>query len=273
MVNAVTGQQPTVVSPARRLRFDRIVHSEWIKLWSLRSTYWLVLGTIVAMVMIAIVLGVMSVAGMEGGGPDGRAALEMGYSFAQLTVAVLGVLIITGEYTTGTIRPTFAAVPARLPVLFAKAALAGGVSFIIGIVGVALAYAVSSPLFDSAAAADLSEPAVQRIFWGTGLYLAAVAMFALAVGAVIRNTAGAVTAVLGAPFVLSTVWQLLMTDSNWFTTTYPYLPFVAGEQIVLPAATADEMQLLAPWSGFGVFAIYIVVAFLVAAIVLRKKDA
>jgi len=273
MVTTVADQQPIVASSARRLRFHRILVSEWIKLWSLRSTYWLVLGTIVAMVMIAVVLGAMSVTGMEGGGPGGRAALEMGYSFAQLTVAVLGVLIITGEYTTGTIRPTFAAVPTRLPVLLAKATLVGGMSFVLGILGVGVAYAISSPLFDQATAADLSDPAVWRIFWGTGLYLAAVAMFGLAIGAVIRNTAGAVTAVLGTPFILSTVWQLLMTDTNWFTTTYPYLPFVAGEQIILPAATADEMQLLAPWSGFGVFMIYIVVAYLAAAVLLRRKDA
>ncbi len=265
--------QPGVAVPVMRLRFHRILHSEWIKLWSLRSTYWLVLGALVEMVLIAVVLGAMSVTGMEGGGPGGRAALEMGYSFAELMVAVLGVLIITGEYTTGTIRPTFAAVPTRLPVLFAKAILVGGVSFVMGILGVALAYAVSSPLFDSATAADLSDPDVQRIFWGTGLYLAAVAMLGLAIGAVIRNTAGAITAVLGTPFILSTLWQLLMTDTNWFTTSYPYLPFVAGEQIILPPATADESQLLAPWTGLGVFVIYIVAAYVVAAILLRRKDA
>ena len=265
--------RPAVTVPVMRLRFHRILHSEWIKLWSLRSTYWLVLAALLAMVVIAVVLGAMSMTDMEGGGPDGRAALEMGYSFAQLTVAVLGVLIITGEYTTGTIRPTFAAVPTRLPVLFAKAILAGGVSFVTGVLGVAVAYAVSSPLFDQATAADISDPVVLRIFWGTGLYLAAVAMCGLAVGAVMRNTAGAVTAVLGTPFILSTVWQLLMTETNWFTTTYPYLPFVAGEQIVLPAATAGESQLLAPWTGLGVFMIYVVAAYVIAAILLRKRDA
>ena len=272
-MSATVADRPAVAVPVMRLRFHRILHSEWIKLWSLRSTYWLVLAALLAMVVIAVVLGAMSRTGMEGGDPDGRAALEMGYSFAQLAVAVLGVLIITGEYTTGTIRPTFAAVPTRLPVLFAKAILVGGVSFVTGVLGVALAYAVSSPLFDPATAADLSDPDVQRIFWGTGLYLAAVAMFGLGIGAVIRNTAGAVTAVLGTPFILSTVWQLLMTDANWFTTTYPYLPFVAGERIVLPAATAGEAQLPAPWTALAVFMIYVVIAYVVAAILLRRKDA
>ena len=111
--------------------FTRVLHSEWIKLWSLRSTYWSVLATLAAMVLIAVMLGVASMVEEAAAGPDGQMAIGMGYSFAQVVVAVLGVLTITGEYTTGMIRSTLAAVPARLPALAAKAVLVAAVGFTI----------------------------------------------------------------------------------------------------------------------------------------------
>lgn len=251
-------------------------HSEWIKLRSLRSTYWSVLATIAAMVLIAMMLGSISLFEQPGAGIDGISAIGMGFAFAQLVVAVMGVLTITGEYTTGMIRSTLVAIPTRLPVLLAKAILIGSVSFIVGVVGVALAYAASYPLFGPQNAANLADPDVQRIFWGTGLYLAAVALFGLAIGALVRNTAGAVAAVLGILLMLSTFWQLLMLGPDWFTTAYPYLPSVAGESIVRPeitASAAEGPQPLAPWTGFAVFLAYIAITYLVAAVLLRRRDA
>ncbi len=259
----------TLVHP---VTFTRVLNAEWIKLWSLRSTYWTVLGTLTAMVFIAVLLGVASVAD-EAAGPDGRMAIAMGYTFAQVVVAVLGVLTITGEYTTGMIRSTLAAVPTRLPVLAAKALLVAVVSFAVGILGVALAYLASYPLLGSGAA-SLGDPQVWRIFWGTGLYLAGVALLGLGVGTVIRHTAGAITLVLGVLLLLSTLWQLLMTTSDWFTRTYPYLPSTAGERIVAPAADAatDGPHMLAPWTGLGVFALYVLLTLVLATALLRSRD-
>lgn len=274
MTTTVTRSASAV--PVKPVRFHRVLHSEWIKLRSLRSTYWCVLATIAAMVLIAVMLGSISLIEQPGAGIDGTTAIGIGYTFAQLIVAVLGVLTITGEYTTGMIRSTLVANPTRMSVLSAKAILLGGVSFVLGVVGVALAYAASYPLFGSQNAANLSDPDVQRIFWGTGLYLAAVALFGLAIGALVRHTAGAVTAVLGILLMLSTFWQLLMMGLDWFTAAYPYLPSVAGESIVRPetAASATEgPQPLAPWTGFAVFLAYVATTYLVAAVLLRRRDA
>ena len=260
----------------RPVSFPRVLHSEWIKLWSLRSTYWTVLATLAAMLLIAVMLGVASMVEDGAGGPDGQMAIGMSYSFAQVAVAVLGVLTITGEYATGMVRSTLAAVPTRLPALAAKAVLVAGVGFLLGVVGVALSYLASYPLLGADGAASLSDPEVRRIFWGSGLYLAAVGLFGLAIGAIIRHTAGAVTFVLGVLLLLSTLWQLLMMTSDWFTASYAYLPSVAGERIATPEvarAAADAPQALGPWSGFAVFLVYIAVTFLIAALLLKKRDA
>ncbi|MDP3892185.1 MAG: hypothetical protein Q8Q44_13235, partial [Nocardioides sp.] len=136
--HAHAAPQPTV--DVRPVTFVRVLHSEWIKLWSLRSTYWAMLATLAAMVLIAVMLGAASLVDDTAAGPDGRMAIGMGYSFAQVVVAVLGVLIITGEYTTGMIRSTVAAVPTRLPALTAKAVLVAVTGFVLGVVGVVLSY-------------------------------------------------------------------------------------------------------------------------------------
>lgn len=260
----------------RPVSFARVLHSEWIKLWSLRSTYWTVLGTLAAMVLIAVMLGLASLVEQGAAGPDGRMAIGMSYSFAQVVVAVLGVLTITGEYSTGMIRSTLAAVPTRLPVLAAKAVLVAGVGFLLGVLGVALSYLASYPMFGADGAAPLDEPAVQRIFWGSGLYLAGVALLGLAVGTIIRHTAGAITLILGVLLLLSTMWQLLMMTSEWFATSYAYLPSTAGERIAVPEATravAGTPEMLTPWAGFTVFMIYVAIAFVIAVVLLRRRDA
>ncbi len=270
-----TERAGTVAHP---VTFPRVVHAEWIKLWSLRSTYWTILGTLLAMVLIAVLLGVASA--VDGAaGPDGRAAIAMGYTFAQVVVAVLGVLTITGEYTTGMIRSTLTAVPTRLPALGAKALLVAVVSFAVGVLGVALAYLASYPLLGDRAA-PLGDPEVLRVFWGTGFYLAGVALLGLGVGAVVRHTAGAITLVLGVLLLLSTLWQLLMTTSDWFMHAYRFLPTTAGERIVAPAAGApgtdavtEGPEILGPWTGLGVFAVYVALTLVLAAVLLRRRDA
>ncbi len=255
------------------ITFRRVLHSEWVKLWSLRSTYWTVLLTLAAMVLIALLLAVASVNDER---LDGQVAIGMGYSFAQVVVAVLGVLTITGEYTTGMIRSTLSAVPTRLPALAAKAVLVAGLGFLLGVAGVTLSYAVSYPLIGADRAANLSDPQVQRVFWGSGLYLAGVGLFGLGVGALIRHTAGAVALMLGVLLLLSTIWQLLMMTSEWFTTSYAYLPSIAGERIATPEAAdaiAGGPHMLAPWTGFGVFMVYVAIIFLIAGFLLKKRDA
>lgn len=275
-VAAPTASTSTVT--VQDVSFPRVLHAEWVKLWSLRSTYWTVMATLAAMVLVAVMLAVTIQVDNQAAasGLDGTAAIGMGYTFAQLVVAVLGVLTMTGEYSTGMIRSTLTAVPGRVPALTAKAVLIAVLGFVLGVVGVTLAYLASYPLLGGAGAADLTDPEVQRIFWGTGLYLAGVGLLGLGIGALLRHTAGAVTAVLGVLLMLSTLWQLFMTTSDLFVRAYPYLPSTAGERIATPQATsamADAPQMLAPWPGFAVFMAYVAITLALAALLLRKRDA
>ena len=273
----------TAAIPGRRVdvspvTFPRVLRSEWIKLRSLRSTYWSAAATVLAMVLIATVMALATAVGAEGADdvPGGEAAIGLGYTFAQVVVAVLGALMITGEYSTGLIRSSLAAAPRRTPVLAAKAVLIAAVGFVLGVLGVTLSYLVTYPVLGGQEAADLADPDVQRIFWGTGLYLAGVGLLGLALGALIRHTAGAITAALGVLLLLSTVVQLLMLASDWFTGIYPYLPSTAGERIASPEVTAavdGAPDVLAPWTGFAVFMAYVAVTLVSAGVLLRRRDA
>ena len=134
-------------------------------------------------------------------------------------------------------------------------------------------------LANAGGAADLGDPDTLRMFWGTGLYLAGVGLFGLAVGALVRHSAGAIATVVGILLLLPSIFQLAMNFVDWLQDLYPYLPTTAGERIVAIDSPAMDMSgmgfppLLDPWPGLGVFAIYIAIALLAAALLLRRRDA
>ena len=280
MTAVAQGPAPVTVNP---VTFPRVLRAEWIKFWSLRSTYWTIGATLVAMVLMSLLMAFGASQSAEAGfdsGLDGAMVIGLSYSMAQLAIAVLGVLIITGEYSTGMIRSSLAAVPSRVPVLAAKAILIALVAFVVGVLGVALSYVITMPMLsDAGGAAPLGEPQTLRIFWGTGLYLAAVGLFSLAIGALLRHSAGAIATVLGVLLLLPTIVQLAMNALDWMRDLYPYLPTTAGERIIAIDSPGMEMaamgmpELLAPWAGLGVFAIYVVVGLIAAAVLLRRRDA
>lgn len=267
------------VPPVTPVTFPRVLRSEWIKLWSLRSTYWTIGLTLVVMVAIGLMMS-SAVAMVSSGeipaeaGPPAELVIGVGYAFGQVTVAVLGAMMITGEYSTGMIRASLAAVPTRLPVLAAKAVLIAVVGFVVGVLGTALSYLATLPIVGDAAV-DLADPEVQRVFWGTGLYLAAVGLLGLGVGALLRHTAGAVTLVLGVVLFLPMIVQMLMMWQDWFQDLYPYLPSTAGEQILTTEAAAmpGMPEMLEPWAGFALLMAYVVAALVGAAVLLRRRDA
>ncbi len=282
-MTATTATRPPFT--VRPVSFTRVVRSEWVKFWSLRSTYWALGMTVVAMVFMSAMMGFAASMAADnpefGGGPDGAMVIGVSYAMAQLVIAVLGVLAISGEYSTGMIRSSLAAVPSRIPVLLAKALVIAVVSFVVGVLGVAISYVVTMPMLSNAGgAADLGDPDVLRLFWGTGLYLAGVGLLGLAIGALLRHSAGAIAAVLGALLLLPMIVQMLSGWLEWLRDIAPYLPSAAGEQIV--AVDMDDMvdmaamggpAYLEPWPGFGVFMIYVVVGLLAAALLLRRRDA
>lgn len=260
--------------PHRPLGPD-LVRSEWTKLRSVRSTYWTLFAAAVAMVGLAALLSTVYVNRYDHLSAASRAGFHpvafslSGIFLAQLAIGVLGVLVITAEYSTGSIRSTFAAVPQRRAVLAAKAAVFAAATVVVGVVSSFAAFFVGQAILsDKGISAQISDPGALRAVVGAGLYLAVLGLLALGLGALIRHSAGAIAAVFGLVFVLPGIVAAL--PSSWDKAISPYLPSSAGQAII---GSSHGAASLSPWVGFGIFCAYAVAALVAAAITLRRRDA
>ena len=253
----------------------RVVRSEWTKLWSLRSTRWSLLVSVVAMTGLGILISGVQMAHWNQMSADDRATFNPvdvslgGWHLAQLAIAVLGVLLITGEYSTGQIRSTFAAVPRRLPVLWAKVAVYGAVTLVLMLAASFVAFLVSQPILaQHHVDTSLSSPHVLRAVVGAALFLTATGLLGVSIGALVRNTAGGIAVFAGIMFVLPGISAIL--PNSWGDSLNPYLPLNAGSAII---NVQHDPNALAPWSGFALFAGYAIVTLALSAALLNRRDA
>ncbi|MCM2421991.1 ABC transporter permease [Streptomyces sp. RKAG293] len=251
----------------------RVLHSEWIKLRTLRST----LVTLTAAVVVMIGLGLLFCAVSANRWPhmdpgerlrfSAAGVSVRGFLLAQLAVAVLGVLVVSGEYATGMIRATLAAVPRRLPVLWAKAAVYTAVTFLAMTTASLIAFLAGQAILSSQhIGTSLGAPGAARMVFGAGLYLTVVGLLSVALGTLIRSTAGGIATVFGLLMVLPLLTEALPT--TWSISEY--LPSNAGQALL---AAHREPHILAPWTGFAVFCLYTAVALAAAAAALERRDA
>lgn len=252
-----------------------LVWSEWTKLQTLRSTYWTLLAAMVAMVGFG---GLLSAAYTRHLTPATRAALDpasyslSGFFLAQLAIGVLGVLAMTGEYATGSIRSTLAAAPQRVAVLAAKAGVFTAVAFTAGLASSFAAFFLGQAIFaGQGVEAHLGDPGALRSVLGAALYLAVSGLLSLGLGALIRRTAGAIAAGIAALIFLPIAAGALPPD--WQGDVNPYLPSAAGQVIIGRTKFTPPGHLLAPWAGFAVFCCYAAAVLVAAAITLNRRDA
>jgi ABC-2 type transport system permease protein len=257
----------------------RVALSEWTKLRTLRSTRYALLAGVLMTIAFAIIpafvnasrWSTMSLADKAGFHPLETSLI--GVTVAQLAIGVLGVLVISGEYSTGMIRSTFAAVPKRLPVLWGKAGVFGLVTLVLALPSTLIAFFAAQAILKGHSfngrdiALSFSDPGVSRAVIGGALYLTLVGLFGLGLGAILRSTAGGISALAGILFVLPPLMNVL--PSSWNNAISPYLPSNAG-QAIMQSGHPDHT--LAPWTGLGVFAAYTAVAIAIAAIQLRRRD-
>lgn len=253
----------------------RVVRSEWTKLWSLRSTRWALLVSVVAMAGLGIVISAVQMAHWNQMRAEERTGFNpidvslAGWHLAQLAIGVLGVLLITGEYSTGQIRSSFAAVPRRLPVLWAKAGVYAAVAFSLMLTASFVAFFVSRPILARHHVdASLSSPHVLRAVVGAALFLTATGLLGLSLGALVRNTAGGIAIFAGVMFVLPGISAIL--PNSWGDSIDPYLPLSAGTDII---NVQPDPTSLAPWTGFALYLGYALVALAASAYLLRRRDA
>jgi ABC-2 type transport system permease protein len=257
----------------------RVALSEWTKLRTLRSTRYALLAGVLMTIAFAITpafvnasrWSTMSLADKAGFHPLETSLI--GVTVAQLAIGVLGVLVISGEYSTGMIRSTFAAVPKRLPVLWGKAGVFGLVTLVLALPSTLIAFFAAQAILKGHSfngrdvALSFSDPGVSRAVIGGALYLTLVGLFGLGLGAILRSTAGGISALAGILFVLPPLMNVL--PSSWNNAVSPYLPSNSG-QAIMQSGHPDHT--LAPWTGLGVFAAYTAVAIAIAAIQLRRRD-
>jgi ABC-2 type transport system permease protein len=252
-----------------------VLHAEWTKLRSVRSTVWTLLVALGLMVGIGAALAQVSAgqyASPAAARADGFAPVPAslnGVASAQLAIGVLGALVVTAEYGTGMIRATLAAVPRRLPVLWAKLAVFAAVVLPLALAGSLAAFLVGQALLRGPGlSVGLGSPGAARSVVGAGLYLTVGGLIGVAIGAVLRNTAAAISTYVGVFFVLPPLVAALPAAVD--RHVLPYLPSYAGEAVYRDFSGLDW---LSPWAGFSLFCAYAVVLIGVAAWRLLRFDA
>jgi ABC-2 type transport system permease protein len=247
---------------------------EWLKLRSVRSTAWILLVFAAGMIGIAIL--VLSHENWATMSPSDRASFDptndgfAGLALGQLAFGVLGVLIITSEFSSGMIRATFAAVPRRPLLLAAKAGVLGGVTLVAGEVLAFASFALGEAVLRSPAPhASLGQPGVLRAVLMAGAYPALIALIGLGLGAVIRHTAGAISAVVGVLFVLPLILVPLGTSLQ--NSVGKFLPMIIAENSI--TAVKPGVGNLPAGVGFGLLCLYTMVALAAGGWLLTRRDA
>ena len=249
----------------------RVITSEWIKFRTLRSTLIVLGAAALGMVLVAMLIGwnTRHITASIDANDHVQSSTMQGYYLGQLLIGSLGVLFVTGEYSTGMIRSTFAAVPRRLPVLWAKLVVFVTVTTITMVISCVVAFVCSQALISHYRPAySLTGPGVLRVVIGTGVYLTLIGMIATALGWIVRSTPGALVAYVAVILVIPVLFSDVL--GTWGKTVSKYLPSTAGAAFV---STIPEPPSLSPWTGLVVLCVWVVFALTVALVLLRRRDA
>jgi ABC-type transport system involved in multi-copper enzyme maturation permease subunit len=278
------GAQTGLPAPRGRAGFAGTVRSEFTKIISVRSTYW----SLLAMVVVTIGIGALASWGAahqvaEYANPSSqRAGFLSGFDptqqslagliLSQLIISVLGALAITSEYSTGMMRTSLSVMPRRGTLLMAKALVFAVVALVTGLVTTFVSFFLGQALMSGQHInTSLGQPHVLRAVIGGALFLAACGMLAFGLGAILRHTAGAISAAIGLLFVLFIFVNFL--PQSWQDHADKWVPFNAGSQIWATRAVSGPEHLFSAWPGFGVFAGYAAIALIAGLILFRKRDA
>jgi len=254
--------------------FRSVATMEWLKLRSVRSTPWILL--IFAAGMIGLSVLVLSHENWATMPAAQRAAFDptnegfTGLALGQLVLGVLGVLAITTEFSSGMIRATFAAAPRRPVVLAAKAAVVAAITLVAGEILAFAAFAAGElSLRSPAPHATLGQPGVLRAVLMGGAYPCLIALVALGLGAIVRNTAAAISAVVGLLFVVPLI--LLPLGESIQHSVGQFLPMLIAENSL--TSVKPVAHSLSPGVGFAVLCGYAVAALAAGGWALARRDA
>jgi ABC-type transport system involved in multi-copper enzyme maturation permease subunit len=274
MTSATTAINPLGATSGGRVTQLRVALSEWTKLRSLRSTIYTLLVTAIVTIGFGALASAVTASRWTSMAPADKAEFDplstslVGVNFGVLALGVLGVLLITGEYSTGMIRSTFAAVPKRLPVLWAKAGVYSLVGLAVAVPSTLIAFFAGQAFLSSQhIQISFSHSGVPGAVLGSALYLTLVGLLGLGLGAILRNTAAGIAAFAAIMFVVPPLVSILPASTA--NAIDPYLPSNAGSAIM---KIGHQAHSLSPWVGLAVFAGYAALTIAVAALALRRRD-
>ncbi|HEY1640144.1 MAG TPA: ABC transporter permease [Streptosporangiaceae bacterium] len=263
-------------APAGHYGFRGAARMEWIKLRSLRSTWWTLAVAVVAMIGLSILVLSLASAHWATTSHADRVSFDptdsgfTGVAVAQLAMAVLGVLAVTGEYSSGMIRTTFAAVPRRGLVIAAKAAVLAAVTLVTGEIFAFVTFLIGQRFLSAPAPhASLGQPGVLRAVVLTGVYLALIALIGAGLGTLVRRSAVAIAVLAGLIFVLPPITLALSVSTQH--AVQKFLPEIIAENSF--ASLRPDAYSLSPWAGLAVLAGYAVVLLGAGAWLTSRRDA
>ena len=252
------------------------VRAEWLKLRTLVSTWITSAITIAIMVLFGAGLAVGYAGSPERAG-IAKDMISSGSTLGMIVVAVLGALVVTGEYASGQIRSSVVAVPHRGRLFAAKALVVAAFSFILGVTSVLLSYAVSYP-FMKGHAGSLTNTHYLGLFWGTGLSFMVIALMAMGLGYLTRSTAGAITVVVSLLFVVTIPLQLLAGRWQWAVKVLGLLPNTVADAVADPFSLSHHWgqagtgTFLQHWQAIAVFAAWALVPMVIAGVLFTRRD-
>jgi ABC-2 type transport system permease protein len=263
-------------SPVPRATFVDVLFSEWTKMSSLRSTVYVALATVALGAGLAAFFGYgfgeqyATLGAADRAAFDPTATTLRSFLVAQLAIGVLGMLTVTGEYSTGMIRGSLAAVPRRGRLLAAKVLIVTAVALVLGQITAVTAFLASQPVLGSTGAprAFLDQPGVPRAVVGMGLFLTLVALYGVALGVLVRTTAGALATLVATNVLVPVIAGILPPGAR---RVMQFWPSQAGSQVIRVLHSAEPG--LGPWAGFALLAASTVALLLAAYAVLRVRNA
>jgi ABC-2 type transport system permease protein len=278
-MSAVLTSRPESARPADpvlKVTQARVLVSEFTKFRTVRSTVWTLLVAVVLMIGISALFSAVTASQYHTFDAADRATFNpvsislSGMMFAVVAFGVLGVLMISGEYSTGMIRSSLTAVPRRLPVLWGKLAVFAGVIFSISLVASFICFFLGQALLSGHhLGVSIAAPGALRSIFGAALYGTVAGMIGVALGALFRNTAAGIATFAGVFFVIPPLTGLLPASISDHLSQY--LPSYAGDAVWGGARSVTNA--LSPWTGFAVLCGYAVVVIAAAALRLRRVDA
>jgi ABC-type transport system involved in multi-copper enzyme maturation permease subunit len=272
-------------SPTHRpVTFWSTLRFELLKLHTLRSTVYLLLGCALLLIVMGSIAAASATGSVEAGGPGGGgppafdtddpvATVLIATDFATLIIGVFGCLAIAREYASGMMRTSLTAVPRRLTALGAKVTAVSLTSIVPAMVGVFGAFLLGNAILDAGdvASASLRDGEVLRAVIGTGFYLVAIAVIGLALGVLLRSVAAGISTLVAAVLIVPTFAGLLLPES--WDTALQFLPSNAGAALMATSTSTNATELLSPVAGMAALAAWVVLALGAAAWSFVQRDA